>query len=77
MPSPIGDLWHFNLHQLDDFLARMALPGYVTIYRMMADLEGKPEGQEAHRQARCVLLRQLGAAAAGGAAPKPGPDYDR
>lgn len=46
MPSPIGDLWHFNLHQLDDFLARLALPGYLTIYRVMADLEGKPEGKK-------------------------------
>lgn len=46
MPSPIGDLWHFNLHQLDDFLARLALPGYVTIYRVMADLENKPEGKK-------------------------------
>jgi hypothetical protein len=46
MPSPIGDLWHFNLHQLDDFLARLALPGYVTIYRVMADLESKPEGKK-------------------------------
>ena len=46
MPSPIGDLWHFNLHQLDDFLERLALPGYLTIYRVMADLEGKPEGKK-------------------------------
>jgi hypothetical protein len=46
MPSPIGDLWHYNLHQLDDFLARLELPGYVTIYRVMADLENTPQGKK-------------------------------
>jgi hypothetical protein len=46
MPSPLGDLWHYNLHQLDDFLARLELPGYLSIYRVMADLENKPEGKK-------------------------------
>jgi hypothetical protein len=46
MPAALGDLWHYNLHQLDDFLARLALPGYLTIYRVMADLERKPEGKK-------------------------------
>lgn len=46
MPSPLGDTWHYNVHQLDDFLARLELPGYPSISRVMADL-GTPAGGKA------------------------------
>lgn len=46
MTSPPGDLWHYNLHQLDDFLERLKLPAYVNIYRIMQDLQKSPEGQK-------------------------------
>lgn len=46
MTSPPGDLWHYNLHQLDDFLERLKLPAYVNIYRVMQDLQKSPEGQK-------------------------------
>lgn len=41
MTAPIGDLWHFCLHQLDDFLARLENPAYSNVYRVMLDLERK------------------------------------
>lgn len=65
MPSPIGDLWHYNLHQLDDFLARLELPGYLTIYRVMADLENKPEGKK--------LIEKLGVSYYDSSVPKGAP----
>lgn len=37
-PRAAGDSWHYNLHQIDDFLARLALRDYGTIHRVMADL---------------------------------------
>jgi hypothetical protein len=45
-PAPIGDTWHYNLHQLDDFLSRLARPGYPSIKRVVQDLYSKA-GQKA------------------------------
>ncbi len=39
-PSARGDTWHYNLHQLDDFLSRLALPRYYpSVAQVMADLQ--------------------------------------
>lgn len=38
MSSPLGDDWHYNVHQINDFLERLALPGYNNIHRVMQDL---------------------------------------
>ncbi|MFO0572769.1 MAG: hypothetical protein U1A78_02125 [Polyangia bacterium] len=47
MVSPPGDMWHYNLHQMNDFIERLKLPGYVNIYRVMQDLQRTPEGKKA------------------------------
>ena len=41
MTAPIGDLWHYCLHQIDDFLGRLENPAYNNVYRVMVDLERK------------------------------------
>lgn len=38
MPVTIGCTWHYNLHQLDDFLSRADAPGYPDVNRIMDDL---------------------------------------
>ncbi len=40
-PSAQGDTWHYTLHQLDDFLARLGQKGYANVHRVMADLRGQ------------------------------------
>lgn len=45
MPSAAGDTWHYNLHQLDDFLQRIENPAYQTISRVMQDLQRAPSGR--------------------------------
>jgi hypothetical protein len=40
MTIAVGCTWHYNLHQLDDFLSRLDAPGYVDIHRVMQDLRG-------------------------------------
>jgi hypothetical protein len=47
MVSPPGDMWHYNLHQMNDFIERLKLPGYVNIYRVMQDLQRTPAGKKA------------------------------
>lgn len=38
MSSPVGDMWHYNLHQLDDFLGRLDTPAYNSVHRVMQDI---------------------------------------
>lgn len=40
MTIAVGCTWHYNLHQLDDFLSRLDQPGYNSIHRVMQDLRG-------------------------------------
>ena len=46
MAAPEGDLWHYNLHKIDDFLARIAMPGYSTVAAVMTDIRTTPEGKK-------------------------------
>jgi hypothetical protein len=48
-PAAAGDSWHYNLHQIDDFLKRAARPGYPSVHQIMADLRS-PEGKKAIQQ---------------------------
>lgn len=48
-PAAAGDSWHYNLHQIDDFLKRAARPGYQSVHQIMADLRS-PEGKKAIQQ---------------------------
>jgi hypothetical protein len=45
MSSPVGDEWHYNLHQIDDFLQRLANPMYKNVHRVMQDLRQSPKGR--------------------------------
>lgn len=45
MSSPLGDTWHYNLHQLDDFLLRLDNPMYKDVHRLMQDLRMAPKGR--------------------------------
>jgi hypothetical protein len=38
LPSAVGDTWHYNLHQIDDFLSRIDTPAYPSIHEVMKDL---------------------------------------
>ncbi len=40
MTIAVGCTWHYNLHQLDDFISRLDAPGYKNIHRVMQDLRG-------------------------------------
>ncbi|HNF98887.1 MAG TPA: hypothetical protein PK493_16435, partial [Pseudomonadota bacterium] len=44
--APEGDLWHYNLHKMDDFLARIATPGYPTVAAVMTDIRTTPAGRK-------------------------------
>lgn len=46
MFAPEGDLWHYNLHKMDDFLARIATPGYPTVAAVMTDIRTTPAGRK-------------------------------
>ncbi len=47
LASPVGDMWHYDLHQIDDFLARINQPAlYPSVHQVMGDLRTK-EGQKA------------------------------
>jgi hypothetical protein len=45
MPSAAGDTWHYNIHQLNDFLERLDNPVYQNIHRIMQDLRQSPRGR--------------------------------
>ncbi|MBL9006620.1 MAG: hypothetical protein JNJ46_20360 [Myxococcales bacterium] len=40
MTIAVGCTWHYNLHQISDFLSRLDAPGYKDIHRVMQDLRG-------------------------------------
>jgi hypothetical protein len=40
MTIAVGCTWHYNLHQMSDFLSRLDAPGYKDIHRVMQDLRG-------------------------------------
>jgi hypothetical protein len=44
VPAAIGDSWHYNLHQISDFSARLEDPAYKDIHRVMLDLTRSPKG---------------------------------
>ena len=46
MTAPEGDLWHYNLHKMDDFLARIASPGYPNVAAVMTDMRMTPIGRK-------------------------------
>jgi hypothetical protein len=46
MTAPEGDLWHYNLHKMDDFLARIATPGYSNVAAVMTDMRTTPVGRK-------------------------------
>ena len=46
MTAPEGDLWHYNLHKMDDFLSRIASPSYPTVAAVMTDLRTTPVGRK-------------------------------
>jgi hypothetical protein len=46
MYAPEGDLWHYNLHKMDDFLSRIATPGYPTVAAVMTDIRTSPVGRK-------------------------------
>jgi hypothetical protein len=45
MASPVGDEWHYNLHQIDDFIQRLDNPMYKNVHRVMQDLRQAPRGR--------------------------------
>ena len=46
MTAPEGDLWHYNLHKMDDFLSRIASPSYPTVAAVMTDLRTTSVGRK-------------------------------
>lgn len=46
MAAPEGDLWHYNVHKLDDFLLRSATPGYPNVAAIMTDMRTTQEGRK-------------------------------
>lgn len=46
MTAPLGDLWHYNVHKLDDFLLRSMTPGYSNVAAIMSDLRKTPLGRK-------------------------------
>jgi len=46
MTAPEGDLWHYNLHKMDDFLLRIATPGYSNVAAVMTDIRATPVGRK-------------------------------
>lgn len=46
MTAPEGDLWHYNLHKMDDFLTRIATPGYPNVAAVMTDMRTTPIGRK-------------------------------